>query len=197
MVSQSEQDDQDNLTARVWRSTRADTRAADFRTVFRHHPAGVVLITATVDGEPVGLIVSSLASLAVDPLAVSFSLAKPTGRPGRILRAETCLVHFLGPDQVDIAREFAAGDGQHFTGDQGWVTAPTGEPLLPGAPAVLRIRPVGRVTVGPATLVAAEVLEVTASPEMLDGTLPRLFYVDRTFHLRPSGAPGSPAPDVS
>jgi len=64
-------------------------QVAEFRTVFRHHPAGVVLITATVDGEPVGLILSSLSSLAIDPMAVSFSLAKSTGRAGAILRAET------------------------------------------------------------------------------------------------------------
>ncbi|WP_291474220.1 flavin reductase family protein [Corynebacterium sp.] len=176
MVSQSEQVD-------------------DFRTVFRHHPAGVVLITATVEDQPVGLILSSLSSLAIDPMAVSFSLAKSTGRPGQILKAESCLVHFLGPDEVDIAREFAAWDGRHFTDEQGWTTAPTGEPLLAGAPAVLRIRPVGTVPVGPATLVAAEVVEVTASPEMLAGALPRLFYVDRTFYLRPSGTPEPSAPD--
>lgn len=176
MVSQSEQVD-------------------DFRTVFRHHPAGVALITATVEDQPVGLILSSLSSLAIDPMAVSFSLSKSTGRAGAILRAESCLVHFLGPDQIDLAREFAAGDGRHFTDDQGWTTAPTGEPLLAEAPAVFRIRPVGTVPVGPATLVAAEVDEVTASPEMLAGDLPRLFYVDRTFYLRPGGTPGSPTPD--
>lgn len=169
-------------------------QAADFRTVFRHHPAGVVLLTATVDGKPVGLILSSLASLAVDPLAVSYSLAKSTGRAGDLLQAETCLVHFLGADQLDIAREFAARDGRHFTDDQGWTTAPTGEPKLSDAPAVLRVRPVGSVSVGPATLVAAEVLEVTATPDMLAGTLPRLFYVDRTFYLRPGHTPGSPTP---
>lgn len=170
------------------------SQSEDFRTVFRHHPAGVVLITATVDDAPVGLIVSSLSSLALDPLAVSFSLAKNTGRAGLLLRAQSCLVHFLGADQVDLAREFAAWDGRHFTDDQGWTTAPTGEPLLADAPAVLRIRPVGSVPVGPATLIAAEVVDVTASPDMLSGTLPRLFYVNRTFYLRPGDAPGAPVP---
>lgn len=161
----------------------------DFRTVFRHHPTGVVLLTATVDERPVGLIASSLASLSIDPLAVSFSLSKRTGRPGALLRAESILVHFLSEGQTETARQFADLDGNHFTDDQGWTTAPTGEPLLIGAPAVLRVHPVGSVEVGPATLVAAEVDEVTASPEMLDGTLPRLFHVNRTFHLQPSTTP--------
>lgn len=172
------------------------SQSEDFRTVFRHHPAGVVLVTATVDGHPVGLVLSSLSSLAVDPMAVSYSLAKHSGRAGELLRAETCLVHFLGEGQVDIAREFADRDGRHFTDDQHWTTAPTGEPLLTDAPAVLRIRTVGTVEVGPATLVAAEVLDVTATPEMLAGALPRLFYVNRTFYLRPGDATATDVPGI-
>jgi flavin reductase (DIM6/NTAB) family NADH-FMN oxidoreductase RutF len=165
------------------------SQSDDFRTVFRHHPAGVVLITATVDGEPVGLIVSSLASLAVDPLGVSFSLAKHTGRPGKLLRADSYLIHFLSEDLMDTAREFAATDGRHFTPEQGWTTADTGEPLLPSAPAVFRARTAGTVALGDATLIAAEVLSVTASPEMLAGTLPRVFYVNHTFRVRPAEDP--------
>ncbi|AWT26736.1 4-nitrophenol 4-monooxygenase/4-nitrocatechol 2-monooxygenase, reductase component [Corynebacterium provencense] len=172
------------------------SQTEDFRAVFRHHPAGVVLVTATVDDRPVGLVLSSLASLAVDPLAVSYSLSKKTGRPGALLRASTCLVHFLSGEQADIAREFASPHGRHFTADQGWATAPTGEPLLTDAPAVFRVRPAGTVEVGPATLVAAEVLDVRASPAVLSGDLPHLLYVDRTFCSRPraTGAADEPAP---
>lgn len=173
------------------------SQSEDFRTVFRHHPTGVVLVTATVDGEPVGLLLSSLASLAVEPLAVSFSLAKSTGRAGQLLRADTCLVHFLSADQLETARQFAAHDGAHFTPEQGWTTTATGEPLLPDAPAVLRIRPVGSVPVGPATLIAAEVLDVTASPEILDGSLPRLLYVNRTFYSRPGSDTADGIPEIS
>lgn len=157
----------------------------DFRAVFRHHPAGVVLLTATVDGEPVGLIISSLSSLSVDPLAVSFSLSKKTGRPGQILRADSCLIHFLSEEQLATAHQFIAPDGRHFTEEQGWTTAPTGEPLLSDAPAVFRVRPLGTVDIGPATLIAAEVLSVSASPDMLAGEISRLFYVNRTFFLSP------------
>jgi flavin reductase (DIM6/NTAB) family NADH-FMN oxidoreductase RutF len=162
------------------------SQSDNFRTVFRHHPAGVVLITATVDGEPVGLVVSSLASLAIDPLAVSFSLAKHSGRPGKLLRADSYLIHFLDEKIVDTAQEFAATDGRHFTPEQRWTTAETGEPLLASAPAVFRARTAGTVEVGDATLVAAEVLSVTASPEMLAGTLPRVFYVNHTFRVQPA-----------
>lgn len=162
------------------------SQSETFRTVFRHHPAGVVLITATVDDEPVGLVVSSLSSLAVDPLGVSFSLAKHSGRPGKMLRADSYLIHFLSEDQVDTAREFAATDGRHFTPEQGWTTASTGEPLLPSAPAVFRARTVETVPFGDATLVAAEVLSASATPGMLAGELPRVFYVNRAFQVRPA-----------
>lgn len=55
----------------------------DFRAAFRTHPAGVALITATVDGEPAGLTLSSLTSLSLDPMAVAFSFSRTTGSAGR------------------------------------------------------------------------------------------------------------------
>ena len=36
-----------------------------FRTVFRGHPAGVTLITGTVDGQPVGITATSVSSLCL------------------------------------------------------------------------------------------------------------------------------------
>lgn len=82
-----------------------------FRTAFRHHPTGVALITARVGGEPVGITASSVASLAVDPLAVSFSLTKREGSAGAIYDAESYLIHFLGEDHADVAYQFSrSGD---------------------------------------------------------------------------------------
>lgn len=136
-----------------------------FRDVFRGHPAGVTLITATVDGEPVGLTASSVSSLSLAPLSISFSLMKRTGSAGKLLQSSSMLVHFLSDAQSPIAHSFATSGADRFAESQGWVTAETGEPLLPNSRAVIRARISDTAQAGEATLVAAEVLNVSATSE--------------------------------
>jgi flavin reductase (DIM6/NTAB) family NADH-FMN oxidoreductase RutF len=74
------------------------------------------------------------------------------------------VVHLLGAAQLDLARQFAAPDGQRFTAGQPWSTLPTGEPLLHGVPAALRCVPVHRLPVGSSTVIVAEVVAVRIGP---------------------------------
>ncbi|HIW96020.1 MAG TPA: flavin reductase family protein [Candidatus Corynebacterium gallistercoris] len=143
---------------------------AAFRDVFRGHPAGIALITATVDGEPVGLTASSVSSLSLDPLSISFSLMKRDGSAGQLLRADSMLVHFLTDSQAEVAASFSKSRndrpaGEKFYPDQGWTTAETGEPLLPGSRAVLRVVPLDVAQAGQATLIAAEVTDVLTTSD--------------------------------
>src|SRR5690606_6362781 len=73
----------------------ATTLAESFNTAFREHPAGIALITATTPAGPVGLTASSVASLGIDPVALSFSVTRTTGSAGGLLAAESYLVHLL------------------------------------------------------------------------------------------------------
>lgn len=152
-----------------------------FRSAFRGHPAGVSILTAASASGPCGLTVSSLASLSLDPLAVSFSLMKRTGSAAGILAADTILIHLLTAGQAHIAAEFARPGGQRFTPEQGWLTAPTGEPLLPTARAILRARAVGSVPFGDATLIAAEILSVQLNPDA-DAHFDPLVYKEHRFY---------------
>ncbi|MEJ6549095.1 MULTISPECIES: flavin reductase family protein [unclassified Corynebacterium] len=178
-------------------SPEPDSVATRFRTAFRRHPTGVALITAHVDGEDVGLTVSSLASLSVDPLAVSFSLAKSGGSAGAILAADSYLIHFLSEDQATIAYEFSRYEGRRFTPDQQWTTAPGGEPLLSDALAVMRAHTVETVRVGDATLIAAEVTDVTRGADgqgeaaaCADVAAPSpLMFRSHQFYRFPTGQP--------
>jgi flavin reductase (DIM6/NTAB) family NADH-FMN oxidoreductase RutF len=178
-------------------SAESDTVAERFRTAFRRHPTGVALITAHVSGQDVGLTVSSLASLAVDPLAVSFSLSKPGGSAGAILEAGSYLIHFLGEDQAGIAYEFSRYEGRRFTPDQQWSRAPGGEPLLSDALAVLRAHTVDTLQVGEATLVAAEVTDVSRgadghgeAPACADVAAPSpLMFRSHQFYRFPTDQP--------
>jgi flavin reductase (DIM6/NTAB) family NADH-FMN oxidoreductase RutF len=149
---------------------------------FRLHPAGVALITAATATGPVGLTASSVASVAIDPAALSFSVTRTTGTAGALLASPTFAVHVLGEQHAALAHAFARSGEPRFTSDQPWSRLPTGEPVLPDAPAVFRCRPMHRIPVGGSTLVVAEVLDV-----VLGADAPPLVYRDRSF-LRLGGA---------
>lgn len=150
--------------------------ANDFRAAFRAHPAGVALITANPHGQPVGLTVSSLASLSIDPVAVSFSLTRSSGSAGAVLQAPTFLIHLLGEEHSDLADAFAHPDGERFTDGQGWQLLENGEPYFAQAPVALRARMHSSLQVGGSRLIAAEVLDILHGPQSQ-----HLLYQDRHY----------------
>lgn len=148
------------------------------KAAFRHHPAGVAIITAMTDIGPVGLTASSVASVAVDPAAIMFSVTRATGSAGAILAADSFVVHLVDAEHADLAQAFATSGADRFTPEQGWQTLPTGEPYLAAARVALRGSALHTVTVGSSTVVIAEVLEV------LDGPLGEaVVYIDRSFRM--------------
>jgi len=150
------------------------------KAAFRTHPAGVAIITASTPEGPVGLTASSVASVAVDPAAIMFSVTRATGSAGAILGAETFVVHLVDDEHAALAQSFAVSGSERFTPEQGWATLPTGEPYLAEARVALRCRPIQTVAVGSSTVVIAEVIEV------LLGVPGRpLVYLDRRFHALP------------
>lgn len=152
------------------------TVADDFRAAFRAHPAGVALITAKPHGRPVGITVSSLASLSVEPVAVSFSLTRSSGSAGAILQSPTFLIHLLGEEQSAVADAFARPDGPRFTAAQNWQELENGEPYFPAAPVALRARMHSSLQVGTSRLIAAEVIEVLQGP-----VSQHLLYQNRSY----------------
>lgn len=154
-----------------------------FKTAFRTHPAGVAVITAGTPEGPIGLTASSVASVGIDPLALSFSVTRSSGSAGGILRADTYLVHLVSDREVGIAQAFAVSGSDRFTPEQGWETLETGEPHLPSARVALRCRSLSIVPVGTSSLVLAEVLDVIEGPEGQP-----VVYADRTFRPLASAA---------
>ncbi|WP_136707245.1 flavin reductase family protein [Agromyces sp. H66] len=159
-------------------------RAAALKDVFRTHPASVTLITASTHTGPVGLTASSVASVALDPPSISFSVTRATGSAGGLLSADTMLVHFLADRHADLARVFAHSGAPRFTPEQGWTTLATGEPLLADARAAFRCRALHVVPVGSSSLVVAEVLDVIPGAPG-----DPLMYHDRRFHRFDPDAP--------
>ncbi|MFV0434157.1 MAG: flavin reductase family protein [Leucobacter sp.] len=169
-------------------STGGDTAAGiggesvgeDLKTAFRYHPAGIAVIAAATPEGLVGLTASSVASVAVDPAAIMFSVTRATGSAGAILGADTFVVNLIDHDHAELALTFATSGSARFTPEQGWGTLETGEPYLPGARAALRCRTLHTVSVGSSTVVVAEVLEVRIGPIGRP-----VVYRDRVFHPLP------------
>lgn len=148
-----------------------------FKAVFREHPAAVTLLTALTPRGPVGLTASSLASVAADPPAVSFSVTRATGSAGGILAAPELSIHLLGAQHAATALAFSRSGEERFTAAQGWEWDAEGRPVLPDARARLRCRIIDTLRVADSSLVVAEVLDIVIGPPA-----PPLVYRDRTFH---------------
>lgn len=148
-----------------------------FRDAFRSHPAGVAVVTAGGPAGPVGLTASSVASVSADPDVLAFSVSG--SRSANVLAAaRTVLVHLMGSAQLDVVRAFATPGAERFGTAMDWEVLPTGEPLLRGAPWVLRCEVLHRMPAGESTLLAAAVLDVRQQGPAGDP----LVYHDRAFH---------------
>jgi flavin reductase (DIM6/NTAB) family NADH-FMN oxidoreductase RutF len=153
--------------------TAADLGAA-LRAAFRGQPAGVAVLTAA---GPVGLTASSVASVALTPPAVSFSMARAGASARGILGSGTVLVHLLDASDVPLARRFATAGADRFGAATRWAPLPTGEPRLLDVATALRCRLLSVTDVGESALVAAEVVEVLGGGRRG----PALVHVDRAF----------------
>ena len=151
--------------------------AATFKGVFRNHPAGVVVITAAVEGAPVGFTATSLISVSADPPLLAFSVDSASSAWRVMADAETLVVNFLTADQVDVSARFATSGIDRFATTDWW-QLPTGEPVLTGS-AWVRGEIVQRTPIGRSVLVS--VLARESGAASTPPTSP-LVYHDRRYH---------------
>ncbi|KNC19365.1 hypothetical protein AC792_06700 [Arthrobacter sp. RIT-PI-e] len=151
-----------------------------FKLAFRHHPAGIAVLTAQGGDGPVGLTASSVSSVSAEPPVLAFSVSTASASAAALITADTLVVHLLGADQLELARLFATRGADRFGGTTRWHTLPTGEPLLTDAPWALRCAILHRLPVGGSMILAAEVVSVEQSSD--DAGHPPLVYHDRAYH---------------
>lgn len=126
-----------------------------YRSVFRRHAAGVVVITADAGDGPAGFTATSLVSVSLQPPLVSFALSSTASSWPAIDRAATVVINFLDADQHPIAGRFATSGIDRFAAPTRWSRLGTGEPVLDDAPSYLLGRIEHRVRVGDHHLVVA------------------------------------------
>lgn len=105
-----------------------------FREVLGHYPTGVVVVTALVDDEPVGMVIGSFTSVSLDPPLIAYLPTRTSRTFERLRRARTFCVNVLAADQEAVCRQFATSYTDKFAGI-GWRPGPSGAPVIDGVVA--------------------------------------------------------------
>jgi flavin reductase (DIM6/NTAB) family NADH-FMN oxidoreductase RutF/DNA-binding GntR family transcriptional regulator len=145
-------------------SQRADEQPLDagaFRQVIGRFMSGVVVITATHEGERRGMTVSAVASLSLDPPMIVTCLNAASATQEVIRRAGAFAVNILAEDQEHLAGLFARPGADPFS-DLPCEPGITGAPILAGALAVLECQIAQEVRGGSHRVLLANVVRASA-----------------------------------
>jgi len=154
--------------------------ADEFKQAFRHHPAGVAVITADPGDGPVGLTATSVFSVSAEPPLLVFSISGQSSTAPAIQRSSTVVVHLLAADQLHAAKLFATSGVDRFADRSTWGRLPTGEPYLLGASVWIRGAVINRMEAGKSTVVAVHALESGIADD--SDSPDRLVYHNRIWH---------------
>jgi flavin reductase (DIM6/NTAB) family NADH-FMN oxidoreductase RutF len=149
----------------------------DLRGLMRYWPHGVSVLSVDYEGDRMGVTLSSLVSLSLDPPLVGVSVGKQASLYELLRRAGAFAVSLLGAEQDAVARRFAAGHPPiiHWQGvdiREGQVA-----PLIEGGVGWIEARTVAEHDVGDHTFFVGTVLSVERGPSTR-----ALMYRDREYH---------------
>jgi 3-hydroxy-9,10-secoandrosta-1,3,5(10)-triene-9,17-dione monooxygenase reductase component len=156
-----------------------------FREVLGHFATGVTIITASDDGEPVGLAANSFTSLSLDPPLVLFCVGNSSSTWPRIEHAGTFAVNILGEGHEELSQLFATRGVDRFS-QTPWHAGVSGAPVLDEAIAYLDCRLEAQYPGGDHTIVVGRVLDL----DLREGARPLLFYRGRYSRMDEGGDAG-------
>jgi flavin reductase (DIM6/NTAB) family NADH-FMN oxidoreductase RutF len=139
--------------------------ADELRAVMRRFPTGVAVVTVDVNGQQLGLTVSVLVSLSLEPPLVGVAIRRDAALHELLREASAFGVSILADGQEALARHFARGVPPIALW-QGIEREPgplTGAPLLAGAAGWLEARLAAEHAVGDHTLFVGELLAAASS----------------------------------
>lgn len=104
-----------------------------YRDVMGHYPTGVAVVTGwSAEGEPIGMVVGSFASVSLDPPLVSFMPTIASGTYALMKDSPSLCINVLAHDQLDLCRSMAVPRPGKFD-DVAWSHPDGGAPTLDGA----------------------------------------------------------------
>lgn len=152
---------------------------ADLRAIMRWYPQGVSVLTVEHERDRMGVTISSLVSLSLEPALVGVSIGHQASVYELMRQARGFGISLLGRDQEDYALRFAAGYPPivHWQGIE-TREGPAGvAPLLAHAAGWLECRTDAEHVVGDHTFFVGAVLSAERGPEQGG-----LVYRDRSYH---------------
>ena len=149
----------------------------NLRGLMRLWPHGVSVLTVDHDGDTMGVTVSSLVSLSLDPPLVGVSIGKSASCYEILRQSGEWAVSLLGGDQGDLAARFAAGYPPivHWDG----VATHKGRiaPLVDGAVGWIEARTRSEHDAGDHTFFIGDVVSVEHGP-----ATSALMYRESSYH---------------
>ena len=146
----------------------------DLRTVMRHVPSPVTIVTCASPEGAKGITIGSFTSVSLDPPLISFNVMHASSMHDALRKATGYVVHVLGEDQMALSERFSIPElssAEQFEGVEHHLDNDA-IPLLDNVLATLKCRPFNAVPAGDHTLFIGEVRE--ANP--MNAGKPLLYY---------------------
>ena len=172
---------EDTAATAVTQTTGQPGDASWFTSVLGRFASGITVVSATVDGRPVGLTCQSFFSLSVDPPMVAFSVARTSTSFAAIRGAGSCVVNVLAHGQRAVSSAMARSGTDKWAGVR-WEPGPaTGHPVIEGSLAHVECRIAAEYDGGDHVIVTADVLGLGHIP--LEEARPLLYFRSRYHAL--------------
>jgi flavin reductase (DIM6/NTAB) family NADH-FMN oxidoreductase RutF len=152
--------------------------AEEYRSVLRHFPSGVTIVTIRAGDDVHGLTVSAFASISPEPPLVAV-IIDHRHRAYSLIDREGAVfaVNILRQDQIHLANRFAWVKDQDRFREGTWTTGVTGAPILADALAWLECSIAGSYPAGTHTIYVGHV-QASGVPDPGD---PPLIYWNRGY----------------
>ncbi|HWK19914.1 MAG TPA: flavin reductase family protein [Microbacteriaceae bacterium] len=156
--------------------------AEELKYAFRHHPAGVALVTADIGDGPVAMTVSSISSVTLSPPTIVFSASSASSSTPTLRRASTVVVHLLTTADLELAKLGARSGADRFGPHVAWGRLPSGEPYYPAVSSWLRCEVIEHVDLHGSLLFVLEAIEASPQGGQSETVRQPLVYHDRKWH---------------
>ena len=143
----------------------------------RYWPHGVSVLAVDYEGDRMGVTISSLVSLSLDPPLIGVSVGKQASCYELLRRAGAWAISLLGADQDEIARRFASGRPPLVHWDGVAIRKGRVAPLVEGAVGWIEARTRDEVDAGDHTFFVGDVLAVEKGP-----STHALMYRESSYH---------------
>jgi len=105
-----------------------------FRRCLGQFATGVTVVTANINGEPIGLTVNSFASVSLNPPLILWSINAASSSYAKFSVADSFIINVLADDQIALSRHFGRSGGDKFD-SVAWSEGLNGAPILDGVAA--------------------------------------------------------------